>query len=147
VRRLHAALLAGAPALARDELLTATVEALQPRAMSTLDTRLGRAPSLATRVREHLDAVYLEDIGAEELARAAGQSRFAVYRAFRAAYGMSPSGYQRQLRLRAARRMLAEGVPPARAAAAAGFADQAHLTRWFVRCFGLTPGAFRRTVA
>ncbi len=27
--------------------------------------------------------------------------------------------------------------------AAAGFADQAHLTRWFRRCYGITPGAYR----
>jgi len=73
-----------------------------------------------------------------------GHSRFAVYRAFRAAYGMSLSDYQRQLRLRAARTQLAAGTPPAEVAAATGFADQAHLHRWFVRYFGLTPGAYRR---
>jgi AraC-like DNA-binding protein len=144
VRRLHGALLSGAPALVRDELLASAVDALHRRAMSTVDNRRRAAPALAARVREHLDAVYLDDIGADELARAAGHSRFAVSRAFRAAYAMSPSEYQRQLRLRAARRMLAKGVPPAHAAAAAGFADQAHLNRWFVRSFGLTPGAFRR---
>jgi AraC-like DNA-binding protein len=30
----------------------------------------------------------------------------------------------------------------ARVAAEVGFADQAHLTRWFRRCYGLTPGAY-----
>jgi methylphosphotriester-DNA--protein-cysteine methyltransferase len=29
------------------------------------------------------------------------------------------------------------------AAADAGFADQAHLTRWFRRYYGVTPGAYR----
>jgi len=29
------------------------------------------------------------------------------------------------------------------AAAEAGFADQAHLTRWFRRYYGVTPGAYR----
>ena len=35
------------------------------------------------------------------------------------------------------------GRPAAAAAATAGFADQAHLTRWFRRCYGITPGAYR----
>jgi transcriptional regulator GlxA family with amidase domain len=30
------------------------------------------------------------------------------------------------------------------AAAQAGFADQSHLTRWFTRCYGVTPGAYQR---
>jgi AraC-like DNA-binding protein len=47
-----------------------------------------------------------------------------------------------QLRLRAARRLLAGGMSAARVAAEVGFADQAHLTRWFRRCYGLTPGAY-----
>ncbi|MEN3309532.1 MAG: hypothetical protein V7603_5734, partial [Micromonosporaceae bacterium] len=100
---------------------------------------------LAARVRDELHARHLDDLDMEDLARAAGHSRFAVYRAFRAAYGMAPSDYQRQLRLRAARDLLATGWNPAAAAAATGFVDQAHLTRWFVRCFGLTPGVFARS--
>jgi AraC-like DNA-binding protein len=64
------------------------------------------------------------------------------HRAFSATFGLAPSAYQRQLRLRAARRLLGLGVPPAEAAAQAGFADQAHLTRWFRRVYGVTPGAY-----
>jgi AraC-like DNA-binding protein len=37
-------------------------------------------------------------------------------------------------------------MPPAAAAAEAGFADQAHLTRWFRRYYGITPGAYRGAV-
>jgi AraC-like DNA-binding protein len=60
-------------------------------------------------------------------ALAADCSRYAAYRVFSTVYGMPPSDYQRQLRLRAARGLLAAGVAPAIAAARAGFADQAHL--------------------
>ena len=101
-------------------------------------------PSLSSvsRIRELLhDGA--ADLTAEDLAAAAGCSRYAAYRAFTQAYGLAPSDYQRQLRVRAARRLLIAGVSPARAAAEAGFADQAHLTRWFRRYYGVTPGAYR----
>ena len=80
----------------------------------------------------------------ELLASAAGRSRFAVHRAFVWAYGMAPGDYQRQLRLREARRLIARGRPISAAAAQAGFSDQSHLTRWFIRCYGITPGGFQR---
>jgi AraC-like DNA-binding protein len=46
-----------------------------------------------------------------------------------------------------ARALIAAGEPLAEAAAAAGFADQPHLTRHFVRAYGYTPGAWRAAVA
>jgi AraC-like DNA-binding protein len=98
---------------------------------------------IAGRVRAFLDDAYAADPGAGDLAAVAGCSRYAVYRAFRSAYGMSPSDYQRQARLRAARRLLIRGEAPALVAAEVGFADQSHLTRWFSRYYGLTPGAYR----
>lgn len=153
VRRLHRALLGPETALRRDEHLAAAVAAL-----SRLGTRPPRrgpggagggaaAHRLAARTRDALEEHRLVDLGAQDLAELTGHSRFAVYRAFQQAYGMSPSDYQRQLRLRTARDLLAAGRQPARVAADTGFADQAHLTRWFVRYFGLTPGAFRTAVA
>jgi AraC-like DNA-binding protein len=151
LRRLQRAL-AGGTALERDEQLTAAVLAL----VRTGSTRplLGDAPrsttsdttGIAGRVRAVLEERYAGDLRAEDIAAAAGRSRFAAYRAFKAAYGLAPSEYQRQLRLRAARRLLARGEHLAEVAADVGFADQAHLTRWFVRSFGLTPGSYRRAV-
>ena len=89
-------------------------------------------------------AAYPEPLSVELLAEAAGCSRFALYRAFSAEFGMSPSDYERQLRLRHARSLLAAGSPLADVAAATGFADQAHLARWFKRAYGITPGVFAR---
>jgi len=37
-------------------------------------------------------------------------------------------------------------TPLADAAAISGFADQSHMTRAFVQRFGVTPGAYARTV-
>jgi AraC-like DNA-binding protein len=82
----------------------------------------------------------------DDLSAAAGCSRYAAYRAFTSVFGMPPSDYQRQLRVRAARRLLAGGTTPAITAAEAGFADQAHLTRWFRRYYGVTPAAFQAAI-
>jgi AraC-like DNA-binding protein len=80
----------------------------------------------------------------EELALVTGVGPFALMRAFRAETGLPPHAYLNQLRVRQARELLDRGVPPAEAAAEAGFADQAHLTRHFKRVMGVPPGAYQR---
>lgn len=146
--RLHAALEGGPAAddLVRDERLTESVLAMVRRGSSgSVRTTASAAGSHAVRrARALLEDAWAEEVPAAQLAEAAGCSRFALYRAFRVELGMPPSDYQRQLRLRAARRMLLGGVHAAEAAVACGFADQAHLHRWFVRCYGITPGEFWR---
>ncbi|TQM30717.1 AraC family transcriptional regulator [Nocardia bhagyanarayanae] len=147
IGRLYASLTSPATELARDEALSATVAALVQRGARTPRTRTvvgGGHGAVARRVRDVLDERYLETLSMDDLVTATGASRFALYRAFRANYGLAPSDYQRILRLRAARRLIAAGHPVAEAAVAAGFADQAHLTRWFRRCYGITPGVYSR---
>ncbi|MEV8226522.1 AraC family transcriptional regulator [Streptomyces sp. NPDC079167] len=144
--RLHGALAERANPLVREEYLTATVLAMATRG----STRAPRVRTLAGRTRFRaarrartlLDESFLEPLAAEDLAAAAGCSRFALYRAFREEYGMPPSAYQRLLRLRHARGLLIRGLPPADAAASVGFSDQAHFNRWFKRTYGVTPGIF-----
>ena len=100
------------------------------------------AAQAALRIRDLLHDGYASPLTADDLAAAADCSRYAAYRAFSATFGFAPSDYQRQLRLREARRLLGTGMP-AEVATDVGFADQAHLTRWFRRCYGVTPGAYR----
>jgi len=83
----------------------------------------------------------------EELARLTGLGPYPLLRAFRAETGLPPHAYLNQLRVRLARRLLDSGVPPADAAASAGFADQAHLSRHFKRVVGVPPGAYQRARA
>ena len=145
LHRLHGSL---ASPLEQAERLTAVAGIAARNAASPcrpgpalLTARDGAAA--ADRVRAFLHDSYATQVTLADVAAVAGCSRFAAYRAFRGHYGFSPSDYQRQLRLRAARRALADGAAVADVAAAAGFADQAHLTRWFRRCYGITPGAYR----
>ncbi|MFI0487240.1 AraC family transcriptional regulator [Actinomadura sp. 9N215] len=73
-------------------------------------------------------------------------SRYQLLRAFRDAMGMPPYAWLAQHRVTRARALLDAGHRPAEAATLVGFADQAHLTRWFRRVVGVTPGAYRNSV-
>lgn len=146
VRRAAVAMLGGdAGPLAAQEALDGLVLAAARHATGATGWEPACAGDTAVgAVRDLLHACYAEPVTADDLARVAGRSRFQVYRQFRQRYGLSPSTYQRQLRLRAARRALAAGRPAAEVAAAVGFADQAHLTRWFRRTYGITPAVYQR---
>jgi len=52
-----------------------------------------------------------------------------------------------QRRVHMARRMLAGVQPIVEVAIDSGFADQSHLTRAFVRQFGVTPGRYMAALA
>ncbi|HEV2419874.1 MAG TPA: AraC family transcriptional regulator [Terriglobia bacterium] len=74
-----------------------------------------------------------------------GLARETVSRGFTAAYGIAPVVYRAELRARTAwlhitRR--SDGLSTI--AADAGFADQAHMTRWINRITGAPPAAWRR---
>lgn len=78
----------------------------------------------------------------EDLARLCGMSRFQVLREFARATGLTPHAYMIQRRLQMAKRMIARGYDLIEAAAASGFADQSHMSRLFVRTFGMSPGYY-----
>lgn len=150
LRRLHTALTGRASELERYERLAASARLLVRHACPRVPAgppECGSDQARAARIRALIhDAGTAADLTADDLAAAAGCSRYAAYRAFHQAYGLAPSDYQRQLRVHAARELLSRGAAPAVAAAEAGFADQAHLTRWFRRYYGITPGAYLNAV-
>ncbi|NRF65406.1 AraC family transcriptional regulator [Aquincola sp. S2] len=76
------------------------------------------------------------------LAAQVGVSREHLHRLFRSALGLSPLAYARLARIARAKTLLGEGHAAASVAADCGFADQAHFSRWFRRCFGVTPSRY-----
>lgn len=102
-------------------------------------------PALVTGVaaaRERIDDDPATTPTLAELAADAGLSRYQFLRAFTRLTGLPPHAYLLQRRVQHARRLVRDGMELAGAAASSGFADQSHMTRCFVRSFGLTPGAF-----
>ncbi|MCX5378478.1 AraC family transcriptional regulator [Streptomyces sp. NBC_00091] len=101
---------------------------------------------VAVRLRELLDARSGEGITlAEASAALGGVHPTHLIRSFRQAYGLPPHAYLTGRRVARARELLLAGMPAARAATAAGFYDQAHLTRHFGRYVGISPARFARS--
>jgi len=138
--RWHARLGAREGRLACDEAQAALLAALLLRQARVMPRRLA-SPSIV-RARQRLDDDPATDPGLAALAQEAGLSRFQLLRAFSRELGMTPHAYLVQRRLALACSLLDAGQPIAEAATAAGFADQAHLTRSFTRCRGYTPAAY-----
>jgi AraC-like DNA-binding protein len=132
--------------LAADTLLRVAVTRLLRRNGGTLPRRPVRTAGarLAARARAVLEERMAEPPSLDRLAAELGTGPFALLRAFREAYGMPPHTWLTDARVRAARRLLDAGVPPAEAAVAVGFTDQPHLGRHFTRIVGVPPGAYRR---
>ncbi len=99
-------------------------------------------PKGIERARMRIDDDPSTPLSLGELAAIGGVSQFQLVRGFSKATGLTPHAYLVQRRLQTARKMIAEGATLADTAQAAGFADQSHMTRLFVRTYGMSPGLY-----
>ncbi|MBX6375710.1 MAG: helix-turn-helix domain-containing protein [Acetobacteraceae bacterium] len=113
---------------------------------------IARAPSLPLRLPAVRDARLARLAAAlaadpasrltlEDWAARCGASPRTLARLFRRETGMGFARWRQQLRLVEGAALLAQGVPPARAAAAVGYASAPAFGAAFRAAFGLTPGA------
>ena len=100
------------------------------------------AAGVVGQARARIDEDPAAPASLADLARDSGLSRFQLLRGFKRATGLTPHAYLVQRRLNLARRSIADGMPLADAAVASGFSDQSHMTRLFVRNYGISPGAY-----
>jgi AraC family transcriptional regulator len=92
------------------------------------------------RLRDYIIAHLGESIEASALAEIDGRSPFHFTRVFARSVGMTPHRYVVHLRLQRALEMMRDGRHGlADIAAATGFADQSHLSRWVRRVHGVSP--------
>jgi AraC-like DNA-binding protein len=110
------------------------------------DDMLPGADHIARAVRDRLADELLAPPSLADLAADLGLSRYQLLRAFRTTMGIPPYAWLAQHRVTRARTLLESGLRPAETATLVGFADQAHLTRWFRRVLGVTPAAYRNSV-
>lgn len=94
------------------------------------------------RARDRIDADPSARLTLTDLASEVGLSRYQLLRGFARELGLTPHAYILQQRIALARRLIRGGQALAEVAAIAGFYDQSHLTRCFVRQFGVTPSRY-----
>jgi AraC family transcriptional regulator len=114
-----------------------SVDSLPPAPLTRLELK-----RISDRVEAFLgDKLYVADLASE-----VGMSTAHFARAFKRATSETPHRYLMRRRVEIARDRLAAGEPIADTAIACGFADQAHLSRWFKHIVGATPREFARRV-
>lgn len=101
-----------------------------------------RVPLRIGQIKERIDEDPTGHHPLDELAQISGVSRFQTLRGFSALTGLTPHAYIIQRRLELAKSLIRRGVGLANAGCEAGFADQSHFHRAFVRRFGMTPGTY-----
>jgi len=146
-RRLFVCLTsAHAEPLAMDERLLDSLMGMLRR-HGRIRPATSNSSSCVAKAIRRLDSAADEPVSLADLAALSGVSRFQLLRSFAREVGITPHAYLIQRRVRVARRLLASGQTPAQAAVQAGFADQSHMTRAFLRLVGVTPGRYRAAIA
>lgn len=105
-------------------------------AANDVPTRIGR---VVVFVDEHLD----QSLNLDRMAEEANLSKYHFLRLFRDEVGQTPWAYVRDLRIKKAKQLLEQGVPPVEAAVEAGFFDQSHLTKVLKEVEGKTPREYQ----
>ena len=123
-----------------------TVDALSCLLMRHADVRLRprpakQEPRAVRDARAYLEAHLTENISLATLGHVTQTNWDVLRRTFRRQVGVPPHRYQVLLRMERAKTLILSDMPIAQAAAAVGFADQAHLTRAFRQHLGVTPKA------
>jgi AraC-like DNA-binding protein len=94
------------------------------------------------QIEEHIEAHWDQAINVETLAKIAGTSERAIFRAFQRSRGYSPMAFAKMVRLRRARELLAAPSDSASVTATAfrcGFSNLGHFAREYREAFGQLP--------
>src|SRR5215210_6385583 len=98
------------------------------------------------RARDLADARYVEPLGVDDMARAAGLSRAHFSREFRRAFGVSPHAYLLTRRLeRAAALLRTTDRSVAEICLDVGLQSLGSFTTTFTRTYGMSPTAYRES--
>jgi AraC-like DNA-binding protein len=128
--------------LTEEALLALLGHLVRVHAGTSAHPAIAHANGPIARAKTRIDDDPAAALTLADLAAEIGLSRFQLLRGFAHEMGLPPHAYRMQRRVALARQSIARGATLADAAAAAGFADQSHMTRAFVRLLGVTPANY-----
>jgi AraC-like DNA-binding protein len=94
------------------------------------------------RCRQLIDERWALRLNLTMLADEAGVGRHQLIRDFQNVLRLTPGEYLRSVRLQHTKVLMAQGMPLAHVAMAAGFSNQSHFSRTFKRVHGFTPSEY-----
>ena len=105
-----------------------------------LETNSGSAA--LSKAAEYISAHYSEDISLGDISAYAGVSEQYLCRVFKCRMDMSPFAYVTNVRISAAKELLAKGISVSRTAELSGFGDASYFCKVFRAHEGVSPGKF-----
>ena len=117
------------------------------RACSYTLTSADAASAIVRDARAHIASTQTGAMRTQDLARELGTHKSHLIRTFKAAIGLAPQTYMRQLRVASARELICAGMGLGEVAQTVGFSDQSHLSREFKKVFGVPPGTLARSIS
>lgn len=95
------------------------------------------------RAHEYIQSEFSQNITLETLSTVCGKDRWSLSRDFRTLFGRSPYRYVTMRRLAYSRYLIQTGLSLSDSALEAGFSDQSHMTRQFLKTYGISPGRWQ----
>jgi AraC-like DNA-binding protein len=129
-----------------DDVTPLAIEAaaLELIARVTRGARHEHRPAWLGAARAYLHDRYAESLTLADVAGAVDVEPERLARVFRRAFGEPIAEHLRRIRVdAAATKLVSTDLPISQVAGEVGFSDQSHLTRWFGRYLGTTPGRYR----
>lgn len=128
------------------DALTEAMTIQMLRGMERASNVVGHRDARVRAVLELIHGSYAEPIGIDDLARAAGTSRFHMSRIFREATGQPPYQYLLRVRVERAAELLRGGRRTVTdVAISVGFPDLGRFARTFRTVMGVSPGVFAKS--
>lgn len=143
-RELHGSIMGGGAALEKEELYLIFMQQLLSEYAAS--GQLAVEPSVRREIEEvcaFLEGHFAERITLDSLAAIANLNKYGLVRLFTREKGITPYRYLETVRIGEAKKLLEQGVGPARVAQQTGFSDQSHFSGHFSRFIGLSPGQYQ----
>ncbi|GAU68743.1 putative AraC family transcriptional regulator [Streptomyces sp. NBRC 110611] len=146
IHLLHQSLEHAGDALEAETRLALVSERLRDHLRGRVEDRgPARNAAIAYRLRDLLDAKFVEGVSLQEASETLHVHPAHLVRVFSREFDMGPHQYLTSRRIDLARRLLLGGMSPRLVAAATGFYDQSHFNRHFKRTLGTSPGRYARS--